>query len=84
METDDLDPRPGCVLDGDLPPPTFQHPPWTVGVVLVLGVVALLFGILVRPIWLLAGSPFILTLFVWLGVRVTQWRRRREQTPPAV
>ena len=46
---------------------------------LVLGMVALLFGILVRPIWLLVGSPFILTLFVWLGVRFTQWRRRRRE-----
>ncbi len=62
-----------------LRPPTFQHPPWTVGLVLVFGAVALLFGILVRPIWLLVGSPFILTLFVWLLVRLTQWRRRRAE-----
>ena len=78
MAADDFDPRLGPPIDGSRYPPTFQHPPWTVGVVLVLAVVALLFGILVRPIWLLVGSPFILTLFVWLGVRFTQWRRRRQ------
>ncbi|HJO02457.1 MAG TPA: hypothetical protein QGG47_00630 [Acidobacteriota bacterium] len=77
MSTDDFDPRLGPAVDG-LNPPTFQHPPWTVGVVLVFAVVALLFGILVRPIWLLVGSPFILTLFVWIGVRFTQWQRRRR------
>jgi hypothetical protein len=79
MTPDDFDPRLGPALDGPIPPPMFQHPPWTVGVVLVFGVVALLFGILVSPIWLLAGSPFILTLFVWLAVRITQWRRRRRE-----
>ncbi len=82
MAADDLDPRLGPSIDGLRHPPTFQHPPWTVGVVLVLGLVALLFGILVRPIWLLVGSPFILTLFVWLGVRFTQWRRRRRRPTP--
>lgn len=51
-------------------PSPFPHPPWTVGVVLVLGVVSLLFGILVRPIFLLVGSPFILVLLLWIYVRL--------------
>ena len=48
----------------------FPHPPWTVGLVLVAGVITLLFGLLVNPIWLLVGSPFVIALFLWLYVRV--------------
>ncbi len=53
-----------------LEPSPFPHPPWTVGLVLVGGVITLLFGILVSPIWLLVGSPFVLTLLLWLYVRL--------------
>ena len=48
----------------------FPHPPWTVGLVLVGGVITLLFGILVSPIWLLVGSPFVITLLLWLYIRL--------------
>jgi hypothetical protein len=51
-------------------PSPFPHPPWTVGVVLVLGVVSLLFGLLVRPIFLAVGSPFIIVLLLWLYVKL--------------
>lgn len=52
-------------------PSPFPHPPWTVGVVVVLGVVSLLFGILVRPIFLAVGSPFIIVLLLWLYVKLS-------------
>ena len=48
----------------------FPHPPWTVGLVLVAGAITLLFGILVSPVWLLVGSPFVIALFLWLYVRI--------------
>ncbi len=51
-------------------PSPFPHPPWTVGVVLILGLVSLLFGILVRPIFLAVGSPFIIVLLLWLYVKL--------------
>jgi len=51
--------------------PAFPHPPWTVGVVLVLGGASLLFGILVRPIFLAVGSPFIIVLLLWLYVKLS-------------
>ncbi|MCH7823518.1 MAG: hypothetical protein IH849_01840 [Acidobacteria bacterium] len=64
----DLRPAPG---DADGPDPTvFPHPPWTVGLVLVGGVITLLFGILVSPIFLLVGSPFVITLLLWLYIRM--------------
>ncbi len=71
---------------GSLPPPepppyVFPHPPWTVGVVLVLGAVTLFLGVAGHWIWLLLGSPFVLTLFVWVVVRLTQWTRRWVATP---
>ncbi len=53
-------------IDGD----AFPHPPWTVGLVLVAGVITLVFGILVNPIWLLVGSPFVIALALWLYVRL--------------
>jgi len=56
--------------DHPLEPSPFPHPPWTVGLVLVGGVITLLFGMLVSPIWLLVGSPFVLTLLLWLYVRL--------------
>jgi hypothetical protein len=48
----------------------FPHPPWTVNLVLVAGVITLLFGILVNPIWLVVGSPFVLALLLWLYIRL--------------
>jgi len=54
---------------GGLPSP-FPHPPWTVNLVLVAGVITLLFGVLVSPIWLVVGSPFLLVLLLWLYVRL--------------
>jgi hypothetical protein len=53
----------------DAPSP-FPHPPWTVGLVLVAGGITLLFGLLVSPIWLVVGSPFVLALFLWLYIRL--------------
>lgn len=60
------------VATGNEPPgpSPFPHPPWTVGLVLVAGGITLLFGILVNPIWLLVGSPFVLAFFLWLYVRL--------------
>lgn len=62
------------------PPPTFPHPPWTVGLVLVLAVVTLVLGLFGHPLWLLAGSPFLLVLGLWLYVQAVLWRRRRAGT----
>lgn len=53
----------------------FAHPPWAVGMVLVLAVPFLVWGILGHPVWLLLGSPFIAVLVIWLVVRVVQWQR---------
>lgn len=61
--------------------PAFPHPEWTVGVVLVIAVVMLLLGVLGNPVWLLIGSPFIITLAVWVTVKVVE-RRRRRRGPP--
>ncbi len=53
----------------------FLHPPWMVGIMLILGVLSLAVGLTIDPFWLVMGSPAILTLFVYLGVRVVLWRR---------
>ena len=53
--------------------PMFAHPQWTVGVVLVFGAAALVAGIVSSPVWLVIGSPLILTLFLYLWIR---WFRR--------
>lgn len=50
--------------------PLFQHPPWMVGIMLILGALSLLVGLTVDPFWLVMGSPAILTLFVYIGVRI--------------
>lgn len=76
--------EPGAPEAVDVPPDllhgsAFPHPPWTVGVVLVIGVVMLALGLLGHPLWLLMGSPFILTLLVWLVVRAISWRRDRAE-----
>jgi hypothetical protein len=49
--------------------PVFPHPQWSVGVVLVFAVVAILAG-LRNPVWWLIGSPCILVLVVWIYVRI--------------
>ena len=63
--------------------PVFQHPPWMVGIMLILGVVSLLVGLTVDPFWLVMGSPAILTLLVFVGVRVALLRRSIA-TPPGL
>lgn len=55
----------------------FAHPQWAVGMVLVLAVPFLVWGIFGHPIWLLLGSPFIAVLVIWLTVRVMRWRDHR-------
>ncbi len=50
--------------------PLFQHPPWMVGVMLILGALSLFVGLTADPFWLVMGSPAILTLFVYVGVRI--------------
>ena len=57
--------------NADKPAPnSFPHPPRTGGLVLVAGVITLLFGILVNPIWLIVGSPFVIVLLLWLYIRL--------------
>ncbi len=58
--------------------PLFQHPPWMVGIMLILGVLSLVVGLTVDPFWLVMGSPAILTLFVYIGVRIAIRRRTGE------
>ena len=58
--------------------PLFQHPPWMVGVMLILGVLSLVVGLTVDPFWLVMGSPAILTLVVYIGVRIAIRRRPGE------
>ncbi len=60
--------------------PLFLHPPWMVGIMLILGVVSLIVGLTVDPFWLAMGSPAILTLCVYLGARVALSLRMRR--PP--
>jgi len=49
--------------------PLFPHPQWSVGVVLIFAVVAVVAG-LSNPVWLLIGSPFILALAISLWIRI--------------
>ena len=58
--------------------PLFQHPPWMVGIMLILGVLSLVIGLTVDPFWLVMGSPAILTLGVYIGVRIAIRRRTGE------
>ncbi len=54
--------------------PLFQHPPWMVGIVLIIAVMSILAG-LSDPIWLLLGLPCILVLALFIYVRlVTRYR----------
>ena len=55
--------------------PMFLHPPWMVGIMLILGVLSLVVGLTLDPFWLVMGSPAILTLAVYVGVRIVLWRR---------
>jgi hypothetical protein len=55
------------------PPPLFRHQPWMVGVVMVFAATAIVAG-LNDPVWWLIGSPFILALVLYLGVRFTSRR----------
>jgi hypothetical protein len=50
-------------------PRTFQHQPWMVGVVFVFAFAAIVAG-LANPVWWLIGSPLILALVLYLGVRL--------------
>lgn len=50
--------------------PLFKHPPWMVGVMLILGAMSLFAGLVADPFWLVMGAPAILTLFVYVGVRI--------------
>jgi hypothetical protein len=50
-------------------PPLFQHQPWMAGIVLVFAAAAIVAG-LTNPVWWLIGSPFILALLLYLGVRL--------------
>ena len=63
--------------------PMFQHPSWMVGIMLILGAVSLLVGLTLDPFWLVMGSPAILTLLVFVGVRVVLLRRSIA-TPPGL
>lgn len=58
--------------------PLFQHPPWMVGIMLILGVLSLVIGLTVDPFWFVMGSPAILTLVVYIGVRIAIRRRTGE------
>jgi hypothetical protein len=49
--------------------PLFNHPPWMLGIVLILAVMAILAG-LAEPIWFLLGLPCILVLILYLYVRI--------------
>jgi len=42
-----------------------------VGIMLTLGALSLFVGLTLDPFWLVMGSPAILTLVVYVGVRVT-------------
>ena len=64
----------------ELTPSPFAHPEWTVGLVLVAGVITLVFGVLVTPLALLMGSPFLIVLVLWVYVKLSGTRRRG--TPP--
>ncbi len=46
-----------------------------VGITLILGFLSLLVGLLLDPFWLVMGSPAILTLLVYVGVRCIVWLR---------
>jgi hypothetical protein len=53
--------------------PLFLHQPWMTGIVLVFAVAAIVAG-LDNAVWLLIGSPFILALVLYVGVRLAARR----------
>lgn len=57
--------------------PTFAHPPWMVGIVLIFAVLALIAGIR-DPIWLLLGLPCILVLVLFIYVRIAKRNGKGE------
>ena len=61
--------------------PLFSHPPWMVGIVLIIAVLSILAG-LSDPIWLLLGLPCILVLALFIYVRVVA--RIRDGRKPDV
>ena len=62
--------------EGPEPRPLFQHPQWMLGVVLIFALAALYAGIFGDPVWLLIGSPFIVTLAIYV------WARFVNRRPP--
>lgn len=56
--------------------PPFPHPPWMVGVILILAVLVLFAG-LADPIWFLIGSPCLLALVIYIYVKIKTWLRNR-------
>ena len=56
--------------------PLFPHPPWMVGIVLILAVLSIIAG-LSDPIWLLLGLPCILVLALFIYVKIAK-RNRKE------
>jgi len=63
-------PSPGGPEAGDAEGrPLFQHPRWTVGVVLVFAVAAIVAG-LSNPVWFIIGAPCILVLVIYVWVRL--------------
>jgi len=54
--------------------PLFPHPPWTVGIVLIVAVLAILAGFS-DPIWFLLGLPCILVLALFIYVRIAKRNR---------
>lgn len=56
--------------------PTFQHPDWMLGVVLIFALISVVAGI-DNPLWLLIGSPFIIVLLIYVWARV----KRRGAAP---
>ena len=57
--------------------PIFNHPPWMVGIILILAVLAILAGIS-DPIWFFLGLPCILVLVLYIYVRIATWRKRER------
>jgi len=59
-------------------PPVFPHPQWMVGIVLILGAMAILAG-LYDPVWFLIGGPCIvvLALYAWVRFRTRGDRERQ-------
>jgi hypothetical protein len=57
--------------------PLFPHPPWTVGIVLIVAVLAILAGFS-DPIWFLLGLPCILVLALFIYVRIATRNRRKN------